>query len=136
MVLCCFNSTRTLSGADLALQDTGALAAAEYGRLAVWEHSPLFSGPGAASIAAGRCISAGDPSRALTRFRFLILAFVCHAYPAFVLHPRFHQKNLRLFVGFSFFKKVLFSVWTSAHGLRRAERWDDMPSMPSEVGEI
>ena len=51
------NSTRTLSGADLALQDTGALAAAEYGRLAVWEHSPLFSGLGAASIAAGRCAS-------------------------------------------------------------------------------
>ena len=25
-------------------------------------------------------------------FSFLILAFVCHAYPAFVLHPRFHQK--------------------------------------------
>ena len=49
-----FDSTRTLSGADLALQDTGALAAAEYGRLAVWEHS-FFSGLGAASIAAGRC---------------------------------------------------------------------------------
>ena len=28
----------------IALQDTGALAAAEYGRLAVWEHSPLFQG--------------------------------------------------------------------------------------------
>ena len=29
---------RTLSSADLALQDTGALAAAEYGRLSVWTH--------------------------------------------------------------------------------------------------
>ena len=67
---CCLNSTRTSSGADLALQDTGALAAAEYGRLAVREYSPLLSGLGATSIAAGRCISAGAPSRPLTRFRF------------------------------------------------------------------
>ena len=52
-----FEQHPSLSGADLALQDTGALAAAEYGRLAVWEHSPLFSGLGAASIAAGRCAS-------------------------------------------------------------------------------
>ena len=27
----------------------------------------------------------------LIRFLFLILEFVCHAYPAFVFHPRFHQ---------------------------------------------
>ena len=67
---CCLNSTRTLSGANLALQDTDALAAAEYGRLAVWEHSPFLLGLGVASIAAGRCISAGAPSRPLTRFRF------------------------------------------------------------------
>ena len=67
------------SSADLALQDTGALAAAEYsGRLAVWAHSPPFSGLGAASTSAGRCISAGAPPRPLTR---LILAFVCHSYP-------------------------------------------------------
>ena len=34
---CCLHSTtRTLSGANLTLQDTGALAAAEYGQLAVW----------------------------------------------------------------------------------------------------
>ena len=39
-----FEQHRTLSGADLALQDTGALAAAEYGRPAVWEHSPLSQG--------------------------------------------------------------------------------------------
>ena len=56
---------------NLALQDTGALAAAEYGRLAVWGHSPLFPGLGAACIAAGRCISAGAPSRQLAPFRFL-----------------------------------------------------------------
>ena len=55
---------------NLALQDTGALAAAEYGRLAVWGHSPLFSGLGAASTAAGQCVSAGAPPQPLTRFRF------------------------------------------------------------------
>ena len=56
----------------LALQDNGALAAAaEYGWLAVWAHSPLFSGLDAASTATGRCIiSAGAPPRPLTRFRF------------------------------------------------------------------
>ena len=64
------NSTRTFSSADLALQDTGALAAAEYGWLAVWGHYPLFSGLGAASTAAGQCISAGAPPRPLTCFRF------------------------------------------------------------------
>ena len=63
-------ASRTLSGADLVLQNGGALTAAEYGRLAIWEHAPLFSGLGAASIAAGRCISAGAPSRPLTLFHF------------------------------------------------------------------
>ena len=59
-----------ISSADLALQNTGAIAAAEHGRLAVWVHPPLFSGLGAASTAAGWCISAGAPPRPLTRFRF------------------------------------------------------------------
>ena len=39
------------------------------GRLALWAHSTLFSGLGAASTAAGRYISAGSPPRPLTRFR-------------------------------------------------------------------
>ena len=90
---CCLNSTRTLSGADLARQDIGALAAAEYGGLAVWEHSPLFSGLGAASIAADRCISAGAPSRPLTRFRFglqlLFVARILRLYSVYV----FIKKN-------------------------------------------
>ena len=68
---CCLNSTtRTSSSADLVLEDTGTLAAADNGRLAVWAHSPLFSGLGAASTAAGRCISAGAPPRPLTRALF------------------------------------------------------------------
>ena len=61
---------RFSSSADLVLQNTGAIAAAEYGRLVVWVHSPVFSGLGVASTAAGRCISAGAPPRPLTRFRF------------------------------------------------------------------
>ena len=39
-------------------KNTGALSAAEYGRLAVWAHSLPFSGLSAASTAAGWCISA------------------------------------------------------------------------------
>ena len=37
------------------------------------------------------------------------------------------------------FGKVLFptnNFLVGNYGLRRAERWDNMPSMPSEVGEI
>ena len=68
-----------MSSADLALQDTGALAAAEYGRLAVRAHSPRLSGLGTASTAAGQCISAGAPPQPLTRFPFLLLAFVTRA---------------------------------------------------------
>lgn len=67
------NSTRTLlSGADLALQTAGAIAAEEYGRLAMWAHSALFSGLGAASrTAAAWCITAADvPPWSLARFRF------------------------------------------------------------------
>ena len=41
IVCCCLNSTRTLSGADLALQVIDALAAAEYGRQPCG-HTPLF----------------------------------------------------------------------------------------------
>ena len=95
------NSTRTLSTADLVLQDIGALAAAEYGRLVVWAHSPLFSGLGATSTAAGRCISAGAPPRPLTVSVFY-LAFACHEYPAFGLRAPFSRKEQRLFVFFAF----------------------------------
>ena len=42
----------------VGLQDTGVLAAAEYGPLGVWADSLRFSGPSAASTAAGRCTSA------------------------------------------------------------------------------
>ena len=49
---------------------TGALAAAEYRRIVVREHSHLLSVLGAASTAAGRCISAGAPPQPPTCFRF------------------------------------------------------------------
>ena len=44
------NSTRNFSSAGLALQDIGALAAENYGRLAVLAHSPPFSELDSASI--------------------------------------------------------------------------------------
>ena len=59
-----------MSRADLALQDTDAPGAAEYGRLALWEHSLLFAGLGAAYTAAGQSISAGAPPQPFTRFGF------------------------------------------------------------------
>ena len=60
-----FEQLHTLSSADLALQNPGAIAAAEYGRLAEWADSPLVSGLGAAFAAARWCISAGAPPRRL-----------------------------------------------------------------------
>ena len=46
------------STAHLALQDTGLLVAAEYGRLTVYVHSPLFFRAGRRLFAAGWYISA------------------------------------------------------------------------------
>ena len=94
---CCLNSTRTLYGGDIALQDTGTLAAAEYGRLALWEHSPLFSGLSAASIAAGRCISAGAPSRPLYARSVFVFDFsVCLSRVSCVCTPSsFSPKTLK-----------------------------------------
>ena len=104
MQRCSLNSTRTLSGADLALQDTGALAAAEYGRLAVWEHSPLFFRAGRRLYRSWTVHECWCSISTVDSFSFLMLAFVCHAYPAFVLHPRSHLKSVRwfqvLFLGF------------------------------------
>ena len=51
----------------LALQNIGAIAAAENGRVAVWADSPLYSGLGTAFTAARWRISAGTPPRQLTR---------------------------------------------------------------------
>ena len=65
-----------------------------------WHPPPLFSGLGAASTAAGWCISAGAPPRPLTRFRFRVQLLVFHVYHAFGLHPRFSrqgQKSVRFF---------------------------------------
>ena len=89
-----------MSSADLALQDTGARGAAEYGRLAVWAHYPPFSVLGVATTAAGRCISAGAPPRPSTLLVSIFFLFVtCHdAYPAFLLHDRFPPNLLFLFV--------------------------------------
>lgn len=78
--------------ADLALQHTGGIAAAEYGRYPCG-HPPFFSELGATSTTATWGISTGAPPRPPSRFRFRFNeAFneaVFHAYPALVLHPRF-----------------------------------------------
>ena len=86
-------NTRTWASSDLALQDTGALAAAEYCRLAVWAHSPLFFRSGHRLYRSWTVHQCWCSNLTADSFSFLILAF---AYPAFVLHPRF------LFVGFRF----------------------------------
>ena len=92
-----------MSGADLALQDTGSLAAAGYGRLAMRAQSPLFSALGAAATVAS--------------FSFSILAFVCHAYSAFVRTPSsFLPRTLKSLPWFRFcFFSVLYGrlgFWT------------------------
>ena len=51
-------------------------------------------------------------------FSFLILAFVCHAYPAFVIHSRFAPKLHTLSVACKFcFYVLFFSVCTSLEPL-------------------
>ena len=60
-----------------------ATAAAEFGRLAVRADSPLFSGLGAASAAAGWCISAGAPSTSTvdsTRAAAILYENNCYRY--------------------------------------------------------
>ena len=75
-IVCCSKSDGDvwtapgLCPAQISRFRIGALAAAEYGRLTVWAHSPVCWGLRAASTAAGRCIGAGAPPRPLTRFRF------------------------------------------------------------------
>ena len=80
---CRLNTTRNFSSADATLQDTGAIAPAEYGRVAVRAHFPLISGQGAASTADG------VSSTSTVDSFFFCFASVRHVYPAFVLHPRF-----------------------------------------------
>lgn len=60
----CFflHSARILINADLAFHNTGALAATEYGRLAMWVHLN-HSGLGAAPKTARWCTTAGAPPR-------------------------------------------------------------------------
>ena len=86
------------------LRDTGALAAAEYGRLAVWQHSPLFFRAGRRLYRSWTVHQCWCYISTVGSFSFFLLAFVCHPYPAFILHTgtRFHQKPTSLFVGFRF----------------------------------
>ena len=67
---CCLSSTRTLSSADLPFHDTGALAAAESGRLAGWKHAPLSSGLGVARLYRSWTVHQSLQSLNLSRFDF------------------------------------------------------------------
>lgn len=83
------------SSRNLALQDTGALAAAGYGQLVVWAHTTLLSGVGVAFTAAKGCISAGAPPRPLTAW-FWILGLVFAVFG----HPPPSPLRKRSLVGF------------------------------------
>ena len=77
-------------------------------------HSPLFSGLGAAST--------------VDSFSFLILAFVRHAYPAFVLlHLRFSRKEQTLLVVFAFFSLVPFLFYTGPQRVDNFHRESTSP---------
>ena len=85
------------------------------------------------------CISAGALISTVDSLSFLILAFVCHAYPAFVLHPRFHQKPQSLFLVFRFRcspfgpARILQSIYSilseklSDYGITRPRGTQDTP---------
>ena len=96
---------------------TGVLAAAEYRRIALWEHSHLLSVLGAASTAAGRCISADAPPRPSTCFRFLFLFTFCSSRVSCVCirtpssFPPQTPKSVRCF--FVLFLGFVFSVRTN-----------------------
>ena len=107
--------TPTLSSADLAVQFK------IYGRPCssrVWSAGrvgtiPSCSVLGAAPNVAGRCISADAPPRTFAR---MILAFVCYAYPAFVLvlHPPFPPKPRSLFAVLCFVLRFCFAPFLRA----------------------
>ena len=76
IVCCCsmlFEHHPYYARANLAHQDIPTLL--QRLLVAVWEHSPLLSGLGAASTTAARCISAGAPPRPFTCFRHRFFSF-------------------------------------------------------------
>ena len=85
-----------LSIADLALQDAGALAAAEYGR-------PAEGKAAGDSLYRNVTVHQSFCSTPTVDFSSLFIsACVYHAYPAFVLHRRFRPKLSNLFLSFRF----------------------------------
>ena len=95
--------------ADLALHNTGALAAAEHGRLVVWAHSPLVSVQHWASPLQqldGASVSASHVDRWLV-FVF-DFAFVFHAFSvSFIPFPL--QKHQSLYVVVALFSALVVS---------------------------
>ena len=67
--------------------------------------------------------------------RKTLVAFGASFVPAWCAHKRSRFKKKKKAKNFG---KVLFPTnnFIGNYGLRRVERWDDTPSMPSEVGEI
>ena len=104
---CCLNSTRVLCPAQILRLRTPAPLQQQSMVGSPCGNTPLFFQGWAAPLSQlnGASVLVLHLDRwgsisTVDSFSFLILAFVCHAYPAFVLHPRFHQKPQSLFVGF------------------------------------
>ena len=112
-----------IRSADLALHDTGALAAAEYGRPAVWAHSPLFSGLGAASTTAGRCIRCWCSTSTVGSIWFLIFKFLspvsCVCAPSSFFPKRAKSVRPVVFVCLFFLPLLFFPVCTSPNRTKR-----------------
>ena len=86
-----------IRSADLALHDTGAIAPAEYGGLAVWAHYPVFqrwASPVPQLDGASVLVLHLDRRLVFVFNTSKYLLFVTRhdVYPAFVLHPRVPPK--------------------------------------------
>lgn len=93
------------------LPDSGAVAAAGYGRPVVWVHSTLFLGRGVVSTAVGwRISAAGARSRLLFLFLISVLAVVFQVFAAFG-QPPLSLPNLQSLFGFRFsFEGFVFLI--------------------------
>ena len=102
-----------VSSADPARKNTGAVAAAEYGRLVVWARSPRYSGLGAALLqldgASSALVLHLDSYSNL--FSFLILA-VAFSRVSCVCTPSSFSPKMAKSVFFRFcFSLLVFLVW-------------------------
>ena len=61
---------------------------------------------------------------AVDSFSFFILAFACHAYPAFVIHPCLHQSPEVCSLVFGLFLGLLLSVWPCPNDKKKKKNLD------------